>query len=449
MPCLHLAYVFSDLLRILSACLFERAGLRRTTFRTSSPRGQRRSAGRVAQNDLQNFITSRAASFTGVVFEAKRVAQQKELLSLVLEKGLDAVLDPQTQAMATVGGYVSAMDNLPWSEKRAHAPDDLASDFQQRRMADEIAQFVDRHGFTQVLAPTHLITGPDDPWLKIDLALTRALRLALEQHRAGNFQIHYSLALDYEAFRTAPTRSALIEKLPRAQCDGLWLNVDGCGSDSSPTAITRYCDASSEFQTLQIPIVADHAGGLMGLSLLAFGGVGGLSHGITLGERFDASAWHKTQRGKPFGARTRVYITQLDLMFERLDAEKLFEAGGGRARSTLGCRDANCCRRGVIDMLQAPARHFLYQRTQQVAALSQIPESLRPSQFLEDLVRPASDTALRATSLELPDDLMKKISKQTKRLNDLRTTLGPYARRRRYASFALHPTTRMARAGGQ
>lgn len=51
-------------------------------------------AGRIAQGDLQNFITSRAPSFTGVVFEAKRVAQQRELLSLVLEKGLDAVLDP-------------------------------------------------------------------------------------------------------------------------------------------------------------------------------------------------------------------------------------------------------------------------------------------------------------------------------------------------------------------
>lgn len=42
-------------------------------------------AGRIAQGDLQNFITSRAPSFTGVVLEAKRVAQQKELLSLVLD----------------------------------------------------------------------------------------------------------------------------------------------------------------------------------------------------------------------------------------------------------------------------------------------------------------------------------------------------------------------------
>ena len=112
-------------------------------------------AGRIAQDDLQNVITSRAASFTGVVFEAKRVLQQRELLSLVLDKGLDAVLDPLTQPMATVGGYTTAMGNLPWAQKHFHQLSDLVTDFQQRRMADDIAQFVVRHGFTQVLAPTH------------------------------------------------------------------------------------------------------------------------------------------------------------------------------------------------------------------------------------------------------------------------------------------------------
>jgi hypothetical protein len=403
--------------------------------------------GRIAQEDLQNFITSRAAMFTGAVFEAKRVAQQKELLSLVLDKELDAVLDPLTQPMATAGGYVSAMSNLPWAEKRPHILADLATDFQQRRMTDEIAQFVVRYGFTQVLAPTHLITGPDDPWLNVDLALSRALRSALERHRAADVQIQYSLALGYEVFRTAWKRAEVIKRLRGAQCDGLWLNIDGCGSDSSPTAITRYCDASSEFQALEVPIVADHTGGLMGLSLLAFGGVGSLSHGITLAERFSAGGWQRVAQGKPFAPKTRIYLPQLDLMLDRVDAEKLFESGGGRARSALGCRDASCCRRGVEDMLQAPARHFLYQRTQQVAGLGRIPESLRPSQFLEELVRPASDTALKASDLDLPEELTKKIRKQTKRLNALRTTLGPYARQRRDASFAMHPATRTARAG--
>jgi len=73
-------------------------------------------AGRLDQKDLQSFITSGAAAFTGVVFEAKRVAQQQELLSLVLERGLDAVLDPQTQAMAGISS-TSALSRSPVWDK--------------------------------------------------------------------------------------------------------------------------------------------------------------------------------------------------------------------------------------------------------------------------------------------------------------------------------------------
>lgn len=406
-------------------------------------------AGRIDQRDLQTFITSGSAAFTGVVFEAKRVTQQKELLSLVLERGFDAVLDPQTQAMATVGGYAKGMDGLPWSKKRPHTLSDLETPFQQRQMVEEIAKFVVQHGFTQVITPTHLVSGPNDPWLAVDIAIANALRSALERQGAGHVQLHYSLALSYEAFRTAPKRLAVLEQLRRAMVDGLWLNIQSCGSDSSPTAITRYGDAAVDFHTLGIPIVADHVGGLMGLSLLAFGAVGGLSHGVTLGERFDTSSWNKTpEEGKPiFGAKIRVYIPTLDLMLQRVDVERFFETGGGRARSAFCCRDTNCCHRGMDDMLQAPARHFLYQRTQQVAGLGQIPESIRPSEFLEEHLRPASDAALLATKLPLPDDLIQKTTRQAKRLNDLRTTLGPYAKKRRDSSFARHPATRIARGG--
>ena len=406
-------------------------------------------AGRMDQRDLQSFISCGASAFNGVVFEAKRVALQGELLSLVLDRGLDAVLDPQTQAMATIGGYAKGMDGLPWSLKRHHTLSDFSSAFQQRQVAEEISKFVVLHGFTQVLAPTHLINGPDDPWLAIDIASISALRSALERHGASHVQVHYSLAMSYEAFRTVAKRRAVVERLRRTAIDGLWLNISSCGSDSSPTAITRYGDAAADFHALGVPIVADHAGGLMSLSLLAFGAVGGLAHGVTLGERFDTSAWHQKLEGKAFSAKIRVYMPPLDLMLSRVDAERFFESGGGRARSAFGCRNTNCCRRGIEDMLQAPTRHFLYQRTHQVAGLGQIPESIRPSQFLEEHIRPASDAGLVAAKLSLPDDLAKKVVKQGKRLNDLRTTLAPYASKRQDLSFARHPVTRVARGGGR
>lgn len=404
-------------------------------------------AGRIDQRELQSFIASGVSGLTGVVFEAKRVSQQKELLSLVLEHRLDAVLDPQTQAMATVGGYAPNMDKLPWSEKRPHSLGDFISPFARQQLVDKIAQFALLHGFTQVLAPTHLITGPDDPWLVIDIACANALRSALERHGVGHVQVNYSMALTYEAFRTPAKRHAILTQLQRADMDCLWLNIDGCGSSSSPTAVTRYGDAATDFHVLGKPVVADHVGGLVGLSFLAFGVVGGLAHGVTLGERFDADGWHKPPQGTPFGPKLRIYIPQLDTLLSRDDAEKFFEMGGGRARTHFGCRDTNCCARGITDMLQAPGRHFLYQRTREVAGLGQIPESLRPSQFLEEHLRPASDASLLATRLSLPENLSKKAEKQYKRLNDLRIVLGQYAQKRRDASFARHPMTRVAREG--
>ena len=119
-------------------------------------------------------------------------------------------------------------------QEAPHALDDLVTAFQQRKLVEDIAKFAVLHGFTQVITPTHLITGPDDPWLAIDIASANALRAALERHGAGHVQLHYSLALSYEAFRTTPKRLAVLEQLRRAMVDGLWLNISSCGSDRSP-----------------------------------------------------------------------------------------------------------------------------------------------------------------------------------------------------------------------
>ena len=188
-------------------------------------------AGRI-DRDLQSFITAGSATFTGVVFEAKRVERQKELLTLVLEKGLDAILDPQTQAMATVGGYVTGMDCLSWSNKRKQEIEDISTPPQQRQMADEIAQFAKRFGFTQVLSPTHLISGPKDPWLEVDIACALALRFALEKNGAGNIQLHYSLAVNYELFRTPTLRATVLVRYAE------FCSMD-CGLKS--TAVARVC----------------------------------------------------------------------------------------------------------------------------------------------------------------------------------------------------------------
>lgn len=400
--------------------------------------------GHADQPTLLSFITSGDAALSGVVIDARRVLKQNELMSQALDHKLDVVLDPQTLAMGTPHGYRKTMDGLPWSAKRPHEHDDFKSSTQRRAISRAIAEFSVRHQFTQVMAPTHVLTGPDDPWLRSDVESTHELREALRELGAGNIEIIYSLALPYESFRTAAKRATILDKLDEVDADAIWLNVTGCGADGSATRITRYADAAADFQTLGKAIVADHVGGLVGLAFLAFGAVGGIAHGVTLGERFDTSNWYKPSFGTPFAQHTRVYFPTLDWHLQRVDAEKFFESSA-RAKAHFGCTDSHCCPRGIMGMLQHPGRHFLYQRTREVGGLSQIPESLRRQRFLEEHVRLASDRALLATKLNLPEALAAKAVSQSARLDKMRIELAEYVRRHRDATFARHPVTRAAR----
>lgn len=402
-------------------------------------------AGRLDHKEVQTFITSGAGGISGVVFEAKRLQHQKELLELVLSRGLDAVLDPQTQAMATPGGYSRSIGKLPWANPTRHQTiDDFSNALSKRAMAEKIAQFAVEFKFTQVLAPTHLVGGVDDSWLDTDIETTKFLRAALNSRGGNHIQINFSLTIKYEKFRSADELNRILSKITNLPIDSLWLNIDGCGAHMTPAAVKRYGDAAVQCQFLGIPIVADHMGGIVGLSLLAFGVVGGISHGVTFAERFSTAHWKKVSDKPGFSQKLRTYISNLDLFLEKIEAEKFFESAG-KARSTYGCRNTNCCARGVHDMINSPGRHFLYDRTQAVAGLSQIPSTLRPMIFMEQHLRRASDEALIAPQLPLSDSLRIKLEKQSKRLNDLRVALGKYADERRSENFAQHPSTRRAR----
>lgn len=401
-------------------------------------------AGRTDHTALLGFLATGDAAMAGLVFEAKRVAKQHELLHQVAERHLDAVLDPMTQQMATVGGYNEAMDDLPWSAGRAHVLADFQTLLQRRNIATQVAEFALMHGFSQVIAPTHLIRGPVDPWLQIDIEVFNLLRDALDRRGGGKVQIVYSLALSYEAFRSQALRQDIVAALEGINASGLWLRVEGCGSDNAGSRVIKYAQAASDFHVIG-PVVADYMGGLMGLALLAFGAVGGLAHGVTLGERFATAHWHKRSEGTGFAQHTRVYLPGLDWQLPRVEAEKLFESGGQRAKAAFGCNDPRCCPRGIQGMTKAPARHFLYQRTREIGGLSLVPESLRPQDFLEKHVRPASDRALLATKLDLPENLALKALATSKRLDAMRIELGEFARGGRLLSHSMHPRPRIAR----
>ncbi len=401
--------------------------------------------GKDGRSDLENFVLANPAGINGLVIEAKRLKYQKDLMSLAGERKIDLILDPQTQPMAHVGGYKSSMDSLPWSKKRVQSLGDFSTGNSKRELANLIAQFVVENKFTQVLAPTHLIAGADDPWFDIDIATTHELRLALDRNGARDVHIAYSLALSYECFRTEPKRQAVLSKIGQLPLNSIWLAVDGCGARSSPLAITKYCDAARDFHSLDVPLVADHMGGIPGLALLAFGAVGGISHGQGIGERFNCSSWRRVPQKGGGGAAQRYYVPSLDMMLKRDQLEKSVETSG-KARSIFVCRNTACCPAGLVDMVNNGHRHFLFQRIQEINGLSQIPETLRPGKFLEDHVRAASDYANNAQYLGLPDEVAKAVTTKAKELANLRLMLSAYASRtREKASYSKHPLTLAAR----
>lgn len=394
--------------------------------------------------DVLSALEAGKTAFFGVVFDPARLDRQKELRERVLTLRLEAILDPRTQASALPGGYSTELGALPWGAGRQHAPADFQGP-QQRKIANTIAAFANQHGFTAVIAPTHFIQSANDRWLSIDAGSARSLWNELNRSSGRRVPIFYSLALSSAAFRDREQREAIIHALVGLPISALWLKVDGFGVNASPTALRIYIDALSDFHQLGIPIVADQVGGLIGLSALAFGSVGGLSHGVTNGEQFSARSWMNKRSGDAFSPRKRVYFPDLDMMLKPEQAKTLLERSA-RTRALFGCNDPLCCPRGVTDMLQNPGQHFIHQRIEQISHLSRIPADVRTQRFLDKHIRSATDKALAVANIGWKDEaLSKKTQQLRKRLDNLRIALGQQALERPGTSYSSIPETRASR----
>lgn len=406
-----------------------------------SPLGLYFRAGRNDHRVLSELIAAGDAACTGIVVDATHADRHKELRAQAVEHRIHVILDPKTMEMATPGGFTQAQDKLPWGTGEQHRADDFRGQAGER-LISTLGDFAVEGGFTQVLAPTHLIESVDDGWLDIDTQSVRQLKAHLDRETGGAVSIVYPLVLPYSVLRDGAQRRAVIEALRSVDVDAIWLRVGGISASAgSPAAVKAYIAAAAEFHALGIPVVADQIGGLFGLSLLAFGAVGGISHGITMGERFDHGRYRRPSNGNPFTPSRKVYVPALDLMLKPTLAEELVRSSP-RNKGMFGCRDKHCCPRGVDDMLGNPARHFMVQRINEVAGLSQIPESLRPQRFLDRHLRPATDAAVAAAAVPWSDESMcEKTEKHRKRLDALRITLGNQAAKHPPVSFAKHPKT--------
>jgi hypothetical protein len=381
---------------------------------------------RVGRNDhreVADLLAEGVRTHLGLIVEAPYADRHKELLAAASAKGLDTILDTKSQQAAFRGSYNDAIGSLPWGLGRQAGIADYAGVCGFKR-AEEIATFVREKGFSAVIAPTHLLAGPTDPWLDVDIRVANKLRELLPPESA----VFYSLAIPIAALRHRSCRTKLVLALSKLEADAIWLKVENFGSDSSGEKVGALIEALADLQDLGIPIIADHVAGLPGLSLIAFGAVGGLAHGVMVFEGFKASSWRTPSTGQPFSQGRRIYLHELDLLVKPLQAEALMNRST-RIRGQHSCRDARCCPNGYADMKTHPVRHYLRQRAKEFEAVNAFPSTIRISEFMEKLVRPRSDAMSALAAAGLTDNVLNaKIQKRHIALGRFRGAMSDLAR---------------------
>jgi hypothetical protein len=380
-------------------------------------------AGRQDQPALLDLLARHDANFFGLVIEATSVSAQRELRDQATANRLDLILDPRTAPSATLGGYSASMGLLPWGEGRAHTIDDFAG-LAGRDRVGEVASFAIANGFSQVLAPSHVLSSSHDPWIDADVANVRHLRNALDRGGGTRIDILYPLAIPYKVFRNPHEREALVDMMRGLPLNAVWLQIDGLGAHATANGVRNYIAGAEDFKSLGVPVIADGIGVIAALAVLGFGAAGGIAHGVAVGERVDHAVWKRARAGTPFGRTRRVYLREIDLLLEPDEAEGLLKSST-RAMSTLACRDTQCCLRGLADMIENCKRHFLIQRMAQINALSRLPPNIRPVELIDRVVRPVSDTLVRVSNWTIEDlALQKRIGEQRRRIDTMRIALG-------------------------
>jgi hypothetical protein len=359
---------------------------------------------RPGRNDHTVFqqLLAEDRAVSGLVMDARHLGRHRQLREELALNGVHAVLDPNVMQMSTPGGSVLAgLDELPWTQFGSAGPRELRGKA-GRQLATAIAEVVEELGFSAVLAPAHLIEGGSDPMFAADRAVAGHLRRELDRRGLRETCIFYPLALPASALRDQVQRTLLMEGLAATDIDAVWLRVHPFGTTSAgPIALRRYIETAWALQRMGRPLVAEHSG-TVGLALMAFGAVGGIESGITLGERFDAQALQRPPDPStpPFSPAPRVYLHEIGAFVSRASATKLFRSR--QMVASLACRDPRCCRTGVEAMVRDPRRHFVLRRIAEVDRIGGTAPEARATVYLHNMLQPAALLAVRAARV-LPE----------------------------------------------
>jgi hypothetical protein len=395
---------------------------------------------------LSQLLSEGRSSLTGVVFEPTSITAQEELRSEVRRRGLWAVLDTRLMEMATPRGFTDKRSLLPWGGRASHKPQDLSGAAGQST-ALEIVQFVRKYGFNAILVGHYLEQGAQDVWFRVDLALLRELRRQFDAHGLDDVAIYYTLAVPSSIFNEARRRAELKTALQTVDIEGLWLRIHPFGASSGHITLQRYIISCQDLHSLRLPLVAEKVG-TIGLPLLAFGAISGIESGISSGDKFDFARLTRppNDKAKNFAPHARVYLPGLGVFLDR-DAATTFFANRN-LKAAFGCQNTSCCRRGTADTLGDPRRHFVFTRMEEVGAISQVPPQLRPNQYLDHVLRPATDRLGRVLQSTLNNEVKGRLERERRKLDGWRHTLGEISRSQAPTTWATTPVRRIARRRG-
>jgi hypothetical protein len=392
---------------------------------------------RPARNDhtpLMALMAEGRTDLSGLVLDACMADRHEELRTEARQHDLETVLDPRSVDLSTPGGVARAgIADLPWASEPLPQTAATLGGVSGDHLIDELVTYVAEKKFSAVLAPTHyLADGAAEPWFTVDQRLISTLRAKLDAAGQTHVCIYYPLAMRATVFRNPAQRRALVAALAKLPIDAVWLRVHPFGTTASgPLALRRYIEGCRDFHALGIPLVAEHTG-TIGLALLAFGAVGGIESGITFGERYDVgSLLRPPGNNNPFSPAPRVYIEKIGAFLSRDQANELFE--NRQMKALFACKISGCCPRGATDMSADPRRHFILRRMSEVTYYSRPPEPLRAGLYLEEVLRPATDLALRATKVAPALDTTRR------RLEGWRQALGSMHQQGPPSSVAIPP----------
>lgn len=165
-----------------------------TALRT--PIGHVIRTGESSYRQLEHLYAEGRLPAGAVIVDASKAQYQREFIRSLRDSASDIILDTKAAELSEIGKFRGAAKGAPWALTEEDRPL-AAADFEAGSNTDlygKIARHAVELGVTAVMAPTHFLRhGADDPWLTVDRATVRLLRMALDREGGSAIAIDYPL----------------------------------------------------------------------------------------------------------------------------------------------------------------------------------------------------------------------------------------------------------------